>query len=106
MFARIENETVVELIDVADITGMFHASLRWLPCGSTTRLGDVVRGGIVMPQDNYAVLREAAYPPITDFIDGMVKVHSADPAISAAGGAQVAAYCDACLAVKARYPIV
>ena len=38
--------------------------------------------------------RSAEYPPITDYIDGIVKGDQA----------QVQAYIDACLAVKAKYP--
>lgn len=38
--------------------------------------------------------RAAAYPPTTDYIDGIVK----------GDAAQVQAYIDACLAVKAKYP--
>ena len=38
--------------------------------------------------------RAAEYPPITDYIDGVVKGDQA----------QVQAYIDACLAVKAKYP--
>lgn len=50
--------------------------------------------------------RSAAYPDYREFIDGMVKIHSSDAAVSAAGDAQVKAYCDACLAVKLKYPKV
>lgn len=39
-------------------------------------------------------LRKAEYPPISDYIDGIVKGDQA----------QVQAYIDACLAVKAKYP--
>lgn len=42
----------------------------------------------------YQRLRAAEYPPITDYIDGIVKGDQA----------QVQAYIDACLAVKAKYP--
>jgi hypothetical protein len=42
----------------------------------------------------YARSRAAEYPPITDYIDGVVKGDQA----------QVQAYIDACLAVKAKYP--
>ena len=42
----------------------------------------------------YAVNRRKAYPPIEDYIDGVVKGDQA----------QVQAYIDACLAVKAQYP--
>lgn len=38
--------------------------------------------------------RASEYPPITDYIDGIVKSDQA----------QVQAYIDACLAVKAKYP--
>lgn len=38
--------------------------------------------------------RAIEYPPITDYIDGIVKGDQA----------QVQAYIDACLAVKAKYP--
>lgn len=42
----------------------------------------------------YQRQRAAAYPPITDYIDGIVKGDTA----------QVQAYIDACLAVKLQYP--
>lgn len=42
----------------------------------------------------YVERRAAEYPPITDWLDGMVKGDQA----------QMKAYVDACLAVKAKYP--
>jgi hypothetical protein len=42
----------------------------------------------------YAELRASEYPPITDYLDGIVKGNTA----------QQQAYIDACLAVKAKYP--
>lgn len=42
----------------------------------------------------YSQKRAAEYPPITDYIDGIVK----------GDDAQVQAYIDACLAVKDKYP--
>lgn len=42
----------------------------------------------------YRVKRSIEYPPITDYIDGVVKGDQS----------QVQAYIDACLAVKAKYP--
>ena len=42
----------------------------------------------------YARSRAAEYPPVTDYLDGIVKGDTA----------QVQAYIDACLAVKAKYP--
>jgi hypothetical protein len=43
---------------------------------------------------NYAETRKLMYPPITDYIDGIVKNDTA----------QINAYIAACLAVKAKYP--
>ena len=42
----------------------------------------------------YQRQRAAEYPPMTDYLDGIVKGDQA----------QVQAYIDACLAVKAKYP--
>jgi hypothetical protein len=42
----------------------------------------------------YKAKRAAEYPPMTDYLDGIVK----------GDDAQVQAYIDACLAVKAKYP--
>jgi hypothetical protein len=42
----------------------------------------------------YIAKRAAEYPSITDYLDGIVK----------GDNAQVQAYIDACLAVKAKYP--
>lgn len=47
-----------------------------------------------IPQPTYAELRAAEYPSLLDLIDGLVKDDAA----------QVQAYKDACLAVKARFP--
>jgi hypothetical protein len=44
--------------------------------------------------DAYKYQRAAEYPPVTDYLDGIVKGDTA----------QVQAYIDACLAVKAKYP--
>ena len=42
----------------------------------------------------YDQLRQAEYPPMADYLDGVVKGDQA----------QIQAYIDACLAVKAKYP--
>lgn len=42
----------------------------------------------------YKEARKSEYPPATDYLDGIVKGDTA----------QVQAYIDACLAVKAKYP--
>lgn len=106
-YARIENGRVVETLETdGDITQMFHRDLDWRPAPAGCAEGWLVFNGAIVPPDHYKVLRAAAYPPISDFADGMVKVHSDDPATQAAGDAQVAAYCNACLAVKLQFPKV
>jgi hypothetical protein len=44
--------------------------------------------------ENYINARKYEYPPITDYLDGVVKGDQE----------QIQAYIDACLAVKAKYP--
>jgi hypothetical protein len=66
-----------------------------LPAGSvqiTDEEADTLRPQ--PPAPTYAELRAAEYPPIADYLDGIVKGDQA----------QVQAYIDACLAVKAKYP--
>jgi len=50
----------------------------------------------LLPQvpQTYVELRVAAYPPLTDYLDAIVKGDTV----------QAQAYIDACLAVKAEYP--
>jgi hypothetical protein len=48
----------------------------------------------VAPAPTYSELRAAEYPPMTDYLDGIVKGDQS----------QVDAYVAACLAVKAKYP--
>jgi len=46
------------------------------------------------PELTYAEKRAAEYPPMTDYLDGVVKGDQA----------QIDAYIAACLAIKAKYP--
>jgi hypothetical protein len=55
---------------------------------------DSIKNPPAPPVPTYAQLRAQAYPPITDYIDGVVKGDQA----------QIDAYIAACLAVKAQYP--
>ncbi len=66
-----------------------------LPAGSVA-ITDVEAEALkpVPPPPTYAELRAAEYPPLLDLIDGLVKDDAA----------QVQAYKDACLAIKAKYP--
>jgi hypothetical protein len=54
--------------------------------------------------DNYALLRQEAYPPMADYLDAHVKLSTADPVLQAEGQAQLDQYYADCLAVKARFP--
>lgn len=49
---------------------------------------------LIISKTAYQRQRAAEYPPITDYVDGVVK----------GDAAQVQTYIDACLAVKAKYP--
>ena len=66
-----------------------------LPAGSvqiTDAQAEALRP--IPPVPTYAELRVAEYPPMTDYLDGVVKGDQA----------QVDAYVAACMAVKAKYP--
>ena len=66
----------------------YAAYLQWLSEGNTPEPADIP------PAPTYQELRRAAYPPASDYLDGIVKGDTA----------QMQAYVDACLAVKAKYP--
>lgn len=55
---------------------------------------DSIKNPSVTPVPTYAQLRLQAYPPITDYIDGVVKSDQA----------QIDSYIAACQAVKVKYP--
>jgi hypothetical protein len=66
----------------------YAAYLQWLSEGNTPLPADIP------PAPTYQELRAAAYPPASDYLDGIVK----------GDAAQMQAYVDACLAVKLKYP--
>ena len=66
-----------------------------LPAGSIAITDDEAEELRPKPEPlSYAQLRAAEYPPMADLLDGLVKDDAA----------QVQAYKDACLAIKAKYP--
>lgn len=95
-FAIIQGGTVANIVEAeAD----FAATQGWIDASSAT-IGDTYENGqfikpvpVVDPLA-YQAQRAAAYPPMADYIDGIVKGDTA----------QVQAYIDACLAVKAKHP--
>jgi hypothetical protein len=75
-----------------------HDSLTWVDAPDDVEIGwSYLNNEFSAPQQDqitYDVLRRMEYPPVTDYIDGVVKGDQA----------QIQAYIDACLAVKAKYP--
>jgi hypothetical protein len=76
-----------QVVTVDDTAGAFDAQ------GNKVEIDMAAVNAWVDP-NAYKAKRAAEYPPITDYIDGVVKGDQA----------QMQAYIDACLAVKAKYP--
>ena len=55
---------------------------------------EVTRLQVEHDNNEYQRQRQSEYPPITDYLDGVVKGDQA----------QIQSYIDSCLAVKAKYP--
>jgi len=76
-----------QVVSVDDTAGAFDAQ------GNKVELDMAAVNAWVDP-NAYKSKRAAEYPPITDYLDGIVKGDTE----------QVQAYIDACLAVKVKYP--
>jgi len=76
-----------EVVMINDSTGAFDKD------GNKVEINLELVNAWVDPKA-YKAKRAAEYPLLTDYIDGIVK----------GDNAQVQAYIDACLAVKAKYP--
>jgi hypothetical protein len=64
-------------------------------CPTETELNaEIIRLQVIEDANAYKAKRAAEYPPMTDYLDGIVK----------GDNAQVQAYIDACNAVKNKYP--
>lgn len=91
----IENGVVVNTIQVDSLDfmpGLVEATEGGIGWG-------YIEGAFVPPyadpvEIDYRMQRAAEYPPVTDYLDGIVK----------GDAEQVQAYIDACLAVKTKYP--
>ena len=75
------------VVTVDDGTGAFDAQ------GNKVEIDMAAVAAWVNP-NAYKYQRAAEYPPVTDYIDGVIKGDQA----------QIDAYIAACLAVKAKYP--
>jgi hypothetical protein len=82
--------------DAVEITPEQHAALLNGQSNGKQIVGDENGQPILIdqPPATYAQLRADEYPPITDYLDGVVKGDQA----------QIDAYIAACQAVKAKYP--
>lgn len=81
------------------IDGDSYSGIIWLDQDQTKPTADEVRDEIELIKQEraasqYQRLRAAAYPPITDYLDAVVKGDQA----------QIDKYIQDCLAVKAQYP--
>lgn len=92
----IESGVVVNTIEVESLD--FQPGL--VDGSNGGAIGDRYEDGIFIEPElvfnplRYQQQRAVEYPPVTDYLDGVVKGDQA----------QVQAYIDACLAVKAKYP--
>lgn len=62
--------------------------------GAAYAAGEIINQVPIVTLPTYAELRAAEYPPVADYLDGVVK----------ADQAQIDAYIAACQSVKAKYP--
>ena len=79
------------------LDGDDYAGLTWLDSTPKPTLAEIESIWIEVQAEAekpYAANRRAEYPPMADYMDGLVKGDLA----------QMQTYIDACLAVKAKYP--
>jgi hypothetical protein len=93
---QIENGVVVNTIEVESLDFMqgLVDGENGGAIGDRYENGQFVKPEPVVDPLAYQAQRAAEYPPMTDYIDGIVKGDQA----------QMQTYIDACLAVKAKYP--
>jgi hypothetical protein len=76
------------------LAAVFVADDSAVSAGWTYEGGEFSSNQSAAPEPSYADKRRAEYPPMSDYLDGVVKGDQA----------QIDAYVAACLAVKAKYP--
>ena len=96
MKALIQNNVVIGLWDTPFEV---HPDFVWVDCPENVVSGYTFTDGVFvppapLPERTYAEKRASEYPPITDYLDGVVKGDQA----------QIDAYIAACQAVKTKYP--
>lgn len=95
---KLQKEYSVETFEDAEKTKCIgHSSYHVLSSNQNFEqefIAAAERAPLAPQQATYADQRRNAYPPITDYIDGVVKGDQA----------QIDAYIAACQAVKAKYP--
>ena len=93
MYKLTNTETIIRIADKASIPADpantdYANYLEWVEAGNTATAADAI------PDPTYQENRVAEYPPVADYLDGIVK----------ADDLQVQKYIDDCQAVKDKYP--
>jgi hypothetical protein len=93
MYKLTNTETIIRIADKASIPADpantdYAEYLEWVEAGNTATAADAI------PDPTYQENRVAEYPPVADYLDGIVK----------ADDLQVQKYIDDCQAVKDKYP--
>lgn len=88
-----------KVVDIAEQEFDVHESMQWVDAPNGVSVGHSYDGSeftapLSQPARTYAELRAKEYPPITGYLDGVVKGDQA----------QIDAYIAACQAVKLKYP--
>lgn len=82
------------VVSVDDTAGAFDANGNFVVLNEAAVTAEVERLQAAYDAKDYQRKRILEYPPMADYLDGIVKGNQD----------QVQAYIDACLAVKAKYP--
>jgi hypothetical protein len=93
MYKLTNTDSIIRIADKASIPADpantdYANYLKWVADGNTATAADAI------PDPTYQENRVAEYPPVADYLDGIVK----------ADDLQVQKYIDDCQAVKDKYP--